>query len=205
MIQIIAMITMFIDHLGIVLDCLPLRIFGRLSMPLYAYLVIQAVTKTNDFQRMQKRYLLIALAAQLPFMVITYERYGIYFNVCFTWYLCTNILHYTDNHSKLQLVKLLLSFLALLLIPTDYGLIALCWCFLWYLHKEKNMCGCIGLMLPIIIISVSMGNYIQLVSLLAVPCVLLCEKAGKIYIDKKYRIVWRMFYPLHLGVLACLR
>ena len=58
MIQIIAMITMFIDHLGIMLDCLPLRIIGRLSMPLYAYMVIQALSKTNDFQRMQKRYLL---------------------------------------------------------------------------------------------------------------------------------------------------
>ena len=83
--------------------------------------------KTNDFIRMQKRYLLIAAAAQLPFMVITYERYGIYFNVCFTWYLCTNILHYTDNHSKLQFVKLLLSFFALLLmIPNWLRLELLC-------------------------------------------------------------------------------
>ena len=205
MIQLIAMITMFLDHLGIMLDCLPLRIIGRLSMPLYAYMVIQGISKTKDFQRMQKRYLLIAAAAQLPFMVITYERYGLYFNVCFTWYLCTNILYYTDNHSKLQFVKLLLSFFALLVVPTDYGLIALCWCFLWYLHKEKNLCGCIGLALPIIVISLSLNDYIQLLSFAAVPLVLLLEKYGKIYIDKKYRIVWRLFYPLHLGVLACLR
>ena len=71
--------------------------------------------------------------------------------------------------------------------------------------KKKNLCGCIGLILPIIVISVSMGDYIQLVSLLAVPCVLICEKADKIYIDKKYRIVWRVFYPFQKGVLACLR
>ena len=48
--KILAMLTMTIDHIGVIL--LPqyrfLRIIGRLSMPIYAYMIAAATTPTTE-------------------------------------------------------------------------------------------------------------------------------------------------------------
>ena len=43
MLQAIAMITMLLDHIGIKCDIQAIRYIGRLSMPIYAYFIVNAV------------------------------------------------------------------------------------------------------------------------------------------------------------------
>ena len=51
MLQIFAILTMFIDHLGVLFSVPILRLIGRVSMPVYAYLLSVSVYKTHDLKK----------------------------------------------------------------------------------------------------------------------------------------------------------
>ena len=206
MLQIIAMITMLIDHIGAIKDITVFRIIGRLSMPIYAWFLSYAIQHTKDIKQYKKRLLIIAIISQFTFMGLFYERYGIYFNMCFTWYICANTIYFVHNNkSKYRFLWAFLSAVALIVIPCDYGIYALFWCLLWYLMENKIFYEGIPLLILIIVYSCGIGDIIQLFSLAAVPVVHICTKHDKIYLPKKYRYIWRVFYPAHMGVLRCLQ
>lgn len=209
MIQITAMITMLLDHIGLIYNIYPLRIIGRFSMPLYAYLVYYSYKHNENNKQYRKRLLYLALISQLPFMGLTYEKFGLRFNICLSWYLCIIILDniHHDNRGVGHFFGAFLAFNGLILLPCDYGLVALLWVLLWrymdnkqYKHIAINLC-LLG------VISCVMGDYIQIITLLAVPlvCVLHHLGASDRIKDKRFKKLFRLWYPLHLGVLSCLR
>ncbi|OUM94432.1 MAG: hypothetical protein A9Z00_15130 [Thermobacillus sp. ZCTH02-B1] len=67
--QLLAMLTMLIDHIGIVLD--PdnphFRLVGRLAMPLYAYALVVGFGRMRDFRRYALRLAAIAAISQWPY------------------------------------------------------------------------------------------------------------------------------------------
>ena len=75
--KIIAMITMTIDHIGAYLlpQLYVLRIIGRLSMPIYAYMIAEGCHYTHD----RKQYLLrlagLALVCQLVYLAVVRSLY----------------------------------------------------------------------------------------------------------------------------------
>ena len=85
--QALAMLTMLIDHIGIVLfpDIPWLRYIGRLAMPLYAYALVLGYGRTRSFRRYALRLAVIAVLSQLPYQ---YALMGpdepFEFNVVFT-------------------------------------------------------------------------------------------------------------------------
>lgn len=70
MLKFIALIVMLIDHVGAKL--LPqffiLRIIGRLSFPIFAYLVALGAKRTRDLDVYISRILIFALVSQIPFV-----------------------------------------------------------------------------------------------------------------------------------------
>lgn len=201
------MITMLIDHIGAIKDIQIFRIIGRMSMPIYAWFIVYSLQHTRDIKQYIKRLFIIALISQITFMGLFYEKYGIYLNMCFTWVICSIAMVDLHNHitNNKRLGGFILSACALIIIPCDYGLYALLWCCLWYFMDNKIYYEGLPLLVPIVIYSCGVGDLIQLFSLLAVPVVNICVKHKKIYLDKKYRYIWRSFYPVHLGVLRCLQ
>jgi hypothetical protein len=73
--QFLAMLTMLIDHLGIVFfpENLWFRCIGRLAMPLYAYALTVGFGRTRHFGRYALRLAAIAAFSQLPYQYALME------------------------------------------------------------------------------------------------------------------------------------
>ena len=71
----VAIITMFLDHLGVVLmDITPmafyLRVIGRVAFPLFVFLWAEACLHTRDIKKYATRLGIFALISQLPFALL---------------------------------------------------------------------------------------------------------------------------------------
>ncbi len=63
-VKVLAALLMATDHIGYVIDNELLRIMGRFSFPLFVWLLVQGSKHTQDWQRYEKRLLILALASQ---------------------------------------------------------------------------------------------------------------------------------------------
>ena len=71
LLRLVAMVTMFIDHLGVVFfPGIPeLRIIGRIAFPLFCWGIVQGFEFTRDWRRYALRLFVMALVAQ-PFYML---------------------------------------------------------------------------------------------------------------------------------------
>lgn len=71
----IAIITMFIDHVGLFFfpQVIWFRILGRLSFPLFAWLIANGAYYTRDITKYLVRLYFFALLSQLPFLLANKE------------------------------------------------------------------------------------------------------------------------------------
>jgi hypothetical protein len=69
--KIIAIITMTIDHIGAVLlnNLLIFRIIGRLSFPIFAFLIVEGFIHTKSFKKYIFRLFVFSLISQIPYML----------------------------------------------------------------------------------------------------------------------------------------
>ena len=67
--KLIAIITMVIDHTGVLLypDLRILRTIGRISFPIFAWLLVQGFIHTSDRKKYGLRFFYFALAAEIPY------------------------------------------------------------------------------------------------------------------------------------------
>lgn len=63
-VKLLAALLMVVDHVGAVLEVEWLRIIGRFSFPLFAWLLVQGSKHTKNWQRYQQRLLILAIASQ---------------------------------------------------------------------------------------------------------------------------------------------
>lgn len=86
--KIIAVVTMLVDHVGFLFfpEEEILRIIGRVSFPLFAFLIAEGFIKTKDVKEYLKRLSIFAVISQVPFFF--FERVaglsGIHLNILFT-------------------------------------------------------------------------------------------------------------------------
>ena len=69
-IKIIAMVTMFIDHLGVIFfpESLMLRVIGRIAFPIFAYGIAMGFHYTRDRKKYVLRLLMFSIISQIPYM-----------------------------------------------------------------------------------------------------------------------------------------
>lgn len=84
--QVIACVTMVIDHIGYLLAptaavgtplywvCFVCRLIGRLSFPLFAFGIVEGVRHTKDLPMYATRLLVLAVVSQVPFRLF---RFGV--------------------------------------------------------------------------------------------------------------------------------
>ena len=205
--KIIAMLTMTCDHVGIQLfpQLLWLRILGRLSMPIYAYMIAEGCRYTRD----RKKYLLRLLGMGALCQVVYFVAMGsLYMCILITFSLSVVMIGLYDTveqeatmAARLHLglgtgmVFFLCTVLPDLLTSTDYqidyGLVGVLLPLLIYGFGNR------GLVLGLVLLALQNGGT-QWYSLAAVPLLLAYNgQRGKANIGKLF--YW--YYPVHLVVI----
>lgn len=202
MLQVIAMITMFLDHLGVVLGekFYLLRLVGRVSMPIYAYLIYNSFRffyNRGITGQYIKRLVFIGCCAQIAFISLVG---GFVINICFVWALSVLWLYLHESKNNIALVLysccIALIFGCFGSYFDYYGIWAFVWVILFYIGRENwgflFFCGLL----------ISLWNLSQLAAVLAVPIIYLCDKHNCIRLNNKtFKYVWRWFYPVHMYLL----
>jgi len=211
LLKIIAIVTMVIDHVGNILypDLLFLQMIGRLSFPIFAYLIVLGVESTKKPQKYMITLLSFALISQLSYFLAfdiqPFER----LNILFSLLLSAVTIYFYNKKSPVAFVPLLIS----IILPTEGSYYVVLTAVGMKLLKDTPKLGALvlfALNIQFLLIPGDLQAQIQILSLLAVPLILLHAKnwlKKEILIPEKslaYSIrkyTFYFFYPLHLMLL----
>lgn len=205
---------MVIDHIGKILypDLLLLRIIGRLSFPIFAYLIVLGIESTKKPRKYMVTLLSFALISQLPYFLAfgiqPFER----LNILFSLFLSAVTIYFYNKKSLLAFVPLLLS----IILPTEGSYYVVLTAVGMKLLKGTPKLGALALFaLNIQFLFISdLDTQIQILALLAVPLIflhiknwlkkeILIPENSLAYSLRKY--AFYVFYPLHLALLFSIK
>lgn len=218
--KLIAIITMTIDHIGVVFGT-PfynlLRAVGRLSFPIFAFLLTEGYVHTKSFGKYFFRLLVLALISEVIYDYVFYGSF-IYLeanNIFFTLALGLLTLWLLDKSrtlvkkyfkEKIDLTIILpITYLLIIVVMGliaeflnfSYGMLGILVISFFYLFK-KNF--------PLTVLSVSLstlilGDTMQYFSLLSLILIYFYNKK----LGKKCKVFFYLYYPLHILVLGVIR
>ena len=204
----IAVITMTVDHIGAILypTHWVLRVIGRLSFPLFCFLIVLGVESTRNVKNYFIRLFLFALVSQFPFSLALGNGMFESLNVFFTLSFGVMFTHFLKKKSPLGLLPILASFLNF-----DYGIYGILMIGSMYLLREDIKLGIVSLILLNFLFLPVWP--IQMFSLLTLPIILLYNNDLKIFKESKGKNAypfWRKYffyayYPLHLTLLYLIK
>ena len=206
----IALFTMTIDHIGLILyPQIPvLRIIGRISYPLFAYLLVLGMSSTHDPGKYFNRMIYFALLSQLPFAIANEIPIWQHLNIFFTLSLGIILIYLLDRNNILLLVPII----AAVIIPVDYGAYGLATILFLYIMRSFRRTGVI-LFIALNLTLIPFETTYQPLALLALPIILL-HIDGKLTLGHSgekamhpliSRYFFYVYYPAHLLVLALIR
>lgn len=208
--KLIAIITMTIDHSGAILfeDVNILRIIGRLSFPIFAFLIANGYSYTKDIKKYMMRLFILSIISQYPFMIAFDLFDTVSLNIFFTLFLgLLAISSYEREKNKVVALfyVFLISYLATIM-RSDYGYYGVLLIFCFHIFKDEFW----KLALSIIVLNLGFSTsyvilyqyfdlsmYIQSFSCFSLIFIYFYNnKKGK---TLKY--LFYSYYPLHLLVL----
>jgi hypothetical protein len=203
--QFLAMLTMLIDHIGLIWfpENPSWRIIGRMAMPIYAYAIVLGYFRTSNLNRYMKRLAWIALLSQLPYQ---FAFHLLEVNTVGSLFMCLLLLRLLDKYKGKPAVPYLIAAAFVILLealPFSYGayLVLLV---LIYRYAEAQWMTLLHFSLNAASVFAK-GWALQLFSIFATVFIVylpgFLRSLDKIRIP---RFVWRSFYPLHLTILAAL-
>lgn len=209
--KIIAMVTMFLDHLGYAIysKFSGFNYIGRLSFPIFAFGISEGYAHTKSKKNYCIRLLMFAIVSQAPFMWFnSMFRTGFSLNIFFTLLIgLIAIIGYEQCENKAVGV-LLVCCLALTAdtIKADYGFFGVLMIFIFHVFKNKKwlmylsyIALCIVKYLPLALTTGAYLEYGLLCLCTIMSLVFIHFYNGKKGIDTKYLLYG--FYPVHLILL----
>lgn len=198
-VKVTACLSMLLDHIGAVF--FPgsiLRIVGRISFPLFCFLLSEGVTYTRNPRKYGVRLAVAALVSEVPFDLLFCGGLSWqYQNVMVTLFLGFAALQVISQkwHIVVQFVAVLGLAAAAELLHADYGAAGVLLICLFGICRGKLWLQILGML----VIFVSMGGR-QIFGLAAMIPIALYS--GRKATDSK-ALQWAFysFYPLHLAVL----
>lgn len=210
--KLFALITMTIDHIGMYLlpQYLVFRIIGRLSMPVYAYMIAEGCRYTRN----RGKYLLLTAGVGFLCQVVYYIAMGsLYQCILITFSLSILLIYAIDNALKkrttpafllaggtLLSIFFLCQILPTLLPETDfyisYGYFGVLLPVFTFLGKNKKQ-RLIFTALGQVLMNLDLGSIQWLCLLTLIPLALYDGTRGK----KKLKYLFYIYYPAHLAAL----
>lgn len=199
--HLIAMISMLIDHIGIVFfpDDQIWRMIGRIAFPLYAYGIVLGIRHTKDLKSYVSRLALIFVVSQIPYMIL-FDIWRI--NVIGTFLAIIGAV-WLINHYQSALATFFIVVVASVLlenIPFEYGSYALYLILAYGVFTSHKLVA--AHMAINIGFAVFVGWELQLFSI--IPTLAIAYGSGILTYLGRVKIprwLWLSFYPAHLTVL----
>lgn len=198
MLRIIALITMVIDHVGLVFfpDYFIFRIIGRLAFPLFAFGIAQGYLHTKNLSKYLQRILLLALISQPIFYLLLNQEA---LNICFTLTLGLAAIYLYDK-GKHWWVKVF-GIISILILGqwfnVEYGAYGILLILCFYVFRNSILLILFG---SLLVFAQVLLNYDQILNLFAIIPLFLVY-----YIkDINFKInKWAqyLFYPVHLLII----
>lgn len=205
-IKIIACITMVLDHIKYVYEpstnfatlCL-----GRISFPLFAFLLTEGYVHTSNIKKYAKRLLIFGIISQIPFMLFRmYVGNWIMLNIMFTLLLgLISILIFDKIKNKyISIPLVILTILCGKIFKVDYGAYGVLLIFILYFFKDKKIFLFFTYIVIIILhyyltTGLSMEYFYNIVFTIF-PIFIIISYNGKQGRKLKYFYYW--FYPVHM-------
>ncbi len=195
----IALITMAIDHTGMVLfpRCTIMRIVGRLAFPIYCFLLVEGAVHTSNWKRYLGRLFVFALISEIPFNLAVSGNvwYLEGQNVFFTLFLgLAAVLILMHEKRKLLSWILVLGIMFLARYTSvDYGAGGIFFIVIFYLFRDKLLEKAAAFIAGTLILFGGLETY-AILSLAPILCY-----NGKRGPRMKY--FFYLFYPAHLLIL----
>lgn len=203
MLKVIAMVTMLIDHMGSRLfdNCTPMRIIGRLAMPIFAYLIAEGCHYTKNKLRHFLEVFLLGVFCQSAYLLVGGK---LYLNILLTFSLSIGLIYLADHAMKDKRFIPLAIAVLLLLYPVlrifakvgvrfDYGLWGIILPLFAFIPKNKWL-KFISFAVGLFLLCNNYGG-IQIFAMFAlIPIFFYNGERGKF----KFKYAFYLFYPLHL-------
>lgn len=197
----IALMTMLIDHMGYLLfpKVYLLRIIGRLSFPIFAYLIAKGAKRTTNPRAYMLRLAAFALISQIPYNLFTHQPLDALNNpnIFFSLLAGLCMLRLIRHESQVLRPFALLIFLAAEPLHLSYSYYGLLLMLVFYWFDEKPLYMIIGMIAATLQYYWQYDSNSQLYALAVLPLLIHQPKLG-IRLHKWFAYG---FYPLHLSVL----
>lgn len=210
--KVIALLAMVVDHCGLVLYYwaykfhgypeavyTAMRYFGRISFPIYCFLLAEGFVHTKNVKKYASRVLLFAFASEIPFdYMLKYKPFTLECqNVMFTLFLGICAMYFAKMVKDGKYIFLPLTAVPFLLAHfgnTDYGAWGVCLMLLFYLLREYPafMYGTVSAILFVKNIAATFA---------VLPIMMYNGQRGKL----RLKYFFYVFYPAHIIILCILR
>ena len=197
--KILAMLTMLIDHVGLILlDHMQVcRVIGRLAFPIFAFFVVEGFFHTKNVKKYMLRMAVFAIISE---PIYDFAISGSFCdmnaqNVMFTFLFALIMMYALGLQSlSLRLIGIAFAVFASVLLSTDYDLYGIVLILTMYCFRnERN-----NMILWTSIEHILLANGIQRAAIFS--NLILCFYNGEKGKNLKY--MFYIFYPLHLLVLG---
>lgn len=217
--RLLALCTMFVDHAGLALFPAvgAFRCIGRISFPVYCFLLAQGFLHTRDVRAYGRRLLLLAILSEIPFdlLIFGHAACGVEQNVLFSLLLGLAALYAVEAlrgkplHAVLVCLTLCMAAMA---ARVSYGWLAipLCLCACYSQTSKTRLMFSMGSTLLLYTLSLALSGVtaswvlVSFCSLLALPPILLYNGRRGAR-NPVFTFLFYAAYPLHLLALVAIR
>ena len=207
--KLIAIITMFIDHLGYAINnghFSNYNYIGRIAFPIFAFQISEGYIHTNNLKNYLFKLSIFALISQLPYMLFSsFITNEIRLNVFFTLFLGLLSIYIFDKckYKILGIIAAIFIGFVANLINCDYGFYGIAIILIFYIFKNNfinaSLFFLIATAIRFIIPIIKNGYhnaYVYLFLCTSISLLFLFYYNGKE--GKKTKYLFYFFYPIHL-------
>ncbi|MCR5774094.1 MAG: conjugal transfer protein TraX [Lachnospiraceae bacterium] len=211
--KLIAVVTMIMDHTGDIFfpDQIWIRCIGRLSFPIFCFLLVEGFLYTRNLQRYMMRLLVFGLISEIPFDLAFYGEIFAWNHQNVMWTLLLGLIAISfmsmveyDNIYVRSLIRMLIAVpfgITAQLLHTDYRWIGVAMMTAMYIFHDMELlrdAAAAFLMMPVF------TNHIEYYGILSfIPIHFYNGERG--IINRRSGWLLYVVYPAHLAIMVLIR